>query len=255
MLHKNPTIHIRNVSKSFGSHKVLTDVNIEIEANKTTAILGPSGTGKSVLLKLIIGLLEPEKGEIAIDDLILNTANENTRKELRKSIGMLFQNAALFDSLSIFENISFPLEQLDRYSSKEIFEKTNVYISKVGLEKFAHLLPGQVSIGIRKRAGIARAMITEPKIILFDEPNTGLDPLVGQDIYDLINFVRKEKSFTGIIVSHEIPEVFQCCDKVIMLYGGNVQFSGSIDDFLAIQNPIVHQFIHGLTKGPIQISS
>ena len=255
MLKKSPKIEVKNVSKSFGSHLVLSNVSIEIEPNKTTAILGPSGAGKSVLLKLIMGLLEPDSGEIIIGNVIVNKVNEEAKKDLRKSVGMLFQSAALFDSLTIYENISFPLLQLKTLSPKEIYEKTVLYIKKVGLEKFSNLLPGQVSIGIRKRAGIARAMITEPKIILFDEPNTGLDPLVGQDIYDLINFVRKENSFTGIIVSHEIPEVFQCCDKVIMLYGGNVQFSGSINDFLDNENPVVKQFIHGSTSGPIQISA
>lgn len=253
-LTNSPTIQISNLSKSFGKNLVLNNISLEFEADKTTAVLGPSGTGKSVMFKLITGLLTPDQGSIKVGNLSMTDSSENTKTEIRRSIGMLFQSAALFDSLTLLENVEFPLERLGCLSKKEIREKALIYINKVDLEDFMELLPGQVSMGIRKRAGIARAMITEPKILLFDEPNTGLDPLVGQDIYDLINQLRSENKFTGIIVSHEIPEVFQCCDKVVMLYGGLVHFNGSVNDFLVNTNPIVKQFTSGDTTGPIQIS-
>ncbi len=251
---KVPEISIANVSKSFGSNLVLNNISFKIEANKTTAIIGPSGTGKSVLLKLILGLFTPDSGSITIGDQNICDSRESQKKKIRKTVGMLFQNAALFDSMTLLENIAFPLERNSTFSKKEIAEQAKIYIEQVGLSEYSQHLPGQVSIGMRKRAGIARAMITKPKILLFDEPNTGLDPLVGQDIYDLINEVRENNSFTGIIVSHEIPEVFQCCDKVVMLYGGDVRFNGTVDEFLIDDSPIVKQFTTGSTTGPIQIS-
>lgn len=250
-----PSIKIENISKSFSGRKVLDNISICLNSSKTTAILGPSGTGKSVLLKLITGLLEPESGNIHVGSLMMTNSSEDIKQEIRQSIGMLFQSAALFDSLTLLENVQFPLERRKQLTKKEIYILANEYLSQVGLEEYANHLPGQVSIGIRKRAGIARAMITKPKVLLFDEPNTGLDPIVGQDIYDLINKLRANNKFTGVIVSHEIPEVFQCCDRVIMLYGGKVHFDGSVDDFLLNENPVVKQFVSGSTTGPIKISS
>lgn len=249
-----PKIDIKNLSKSFGTNQVLKDISLIFEEGKTTAVLGPSGTGKSVLLKLITGLLEPDSGIVKIGDTNFSKASSDVRSEICRSIGMLFQSAALFDSLSLIENIEFPLVHSRRKDKSNIRELAAKHLKNVGLDGYENSLPGEVSIGMRKRAGIARAMITEPAILLFDEPNTGLDPMVGQEIYDLINALRETTSFTGIIVSHEIPEVFQCCDNVVMLYGGLVHFSGSVEEFQNTDNEIVYQFRSGETEGPIAVA-
>ncbi|HMO18800.1 MAG TPA: ATP-binding cassette domain-containing protein [Oligoflexia bacterium] len=249
-----PEIRTESLEKNFGTNKVLSGINITFHAGKTTAVLGPSGTGKSVLLKLVTGLLEPDAGSVYFDKTNFTKADNQTRSTICRSIGMLFQSAALFDSLTLIENVEFPLSYSNTSRSrKEITESAENYLGMVGLSEYAHSLPGEVSIGMRKRAGIARAMVTEPTVLLFDEPNTGLDPKVGQEIYDLINSLRRTSSFTGILVSHEIPEVFQCCDQVIMLYGGLVHFSGTVDEFRKSGNELVHQFSEGLTEGPISV--
>lgn len=237
----------------FGSQVVLDGINTTLEEGKTTAIVGPSGTGKSVLLKIITGLLEPSLGEVIIGETNFTSASAQTRSEICKTIGMLFQGAALFDSLTILENIAFPLQQNRGIDKHTILNLAEAQLKKFKLEEFRNKLPGEVSIGIRKRCGVARAMIVEPKILLFDEPNTGLDPLVGQELYDIINDLRATSNFTGLIVSHEIPEVFQVCDSVIMLYNGKIHFEGSANEFAECPNPVVKQFISGSTEGPIKI--
>jgi len=238
----------------FGNQVVLNGITSRVEAGKTTAIIGPSGTGKSVLLKIITGLLEPTDGEVIIGDTNFTQANPATRSGICQKIGMLFQGAALFDSLTLFENIEFPLLYLKNIDKKDARTRAEEQLHRFKLEEFRNKLPGEVSIGIRKRTGIARAMVVNPEILLFDEPNTGLDPMVGQEIYDIINELRSTSSFTGIVVSHEIPEVFQVCDKVIMLYNGKIQFEGTPEEFGVCKNPVVEQFVSGSTVGPIQVA-
>lgn len=247
-----PEIKIDSLSKSFCSNMVLDSISLVLEPNKTTAVLGPSGTGKSVMLKLITGLLEPDSGSVIIGDTNFTKASSEVRSLICTSIGMLFQSAALFDSLTLLENVEFPL-LYSRKKENNIRERSRHHLNNVGLRAYENALPGEVSIGMRKRAGIARAMVTEPTILLFDEPNTGLDPKVGQEIYDLINSLRAESSFTGVLVSHEIPEVFQSCDNVIMLYGGTVHFIGTVEEFQSSENEIVHQFATGEVSGPIAV--
>ena len=248
-------ISIKNISKRFGSQIVLDGVCLDIEEGQTTAIVGPSGTGKSVLLKIITGLLPADEGEILIGDQSMTAAKSSReRRRITKEMGVLFQAAALFDSMTLLDNVAFPLRYSGfRLSRSEVLDRSVKLLHDVGLEGYELALPGEVSIGMRKRVGIARALVTEPKVILFDEPNTGLDPEMGQEIYDLIAETQSSRGFTGIVVSHEIPEVFHVCSRVAMLWKGKVQKEGGIEDFLACDKPVVRQFIDGNVQGPIAL--
>ena len=248
-------IRVRNVTKQFGTQVVLKDVSLDIPEGKTTAIVGPSGVGKSVLLKLIMGMMKPESGEIWIGDKeITSVQSEDELNSIRANLGVLFQNAALFDSLTVYENVAFPLRQRPAALSQVfIHQKVITMLQALSLESMAFCLPGELSMGMRKRVGMARALITNPKVILFDEPNTGLDPWDGQQVYDLIKQIRKEFGFTGIVISHEIPEVFQVADNVIMLLQGRIVEEGSPDSMQRSGNPAVQQFLTGSIDGPIKI--
>ncbi len=248
-------ITIKNLTKSFGAQTVLKDISMQIPKGLTTAIVGPSGTGKSVLVKLITGLLQADSGEILIGNRSMTDAKSvDERLDICSTMGVLFQSAALFDSLSLIENVAFPLTYRRKDSREEVYTKSAKLLKDVGLSEYESYLPGEVSIGMRKRVGIARALVTEPEFIFFDEPNTGLDPKVGQEIYELIASLQEVNSFTGVVISHEIPEVFQICHKIVMLYQGKVQFDGSIDEFVDNDNQIVKQFYNGEIEGPISIA-
>lgn len=247
-------ISIRNISKSFGSQVVLDNVSFDINEGEVVGIVGPSGVGKSVLLKLIMGIFKPNNGEIFINGKSITKANtEDKKQKIREDMGILFQSAALLDSLPIFENIRFPLDKRKDLTQAEKFDAVVDIAKALSLTGSLHMYPQQVSLGVRKRAGMARALITEPKIFLLDEPNTGLDPLVGQEVYDLINVCRKKWGFTGLVISHELPEVFQVCDKLIMLLNGGIIARGTPDDFINSKNLAVQQFLNGKTDGPIRI--
>ena len=248
-------IEIRNLSKRFGSQVVLDGVNLSIEPGKTTAIVGPSGTGKSVLLKIITGLLDADSGDVEINgEMMTGGRSGKERRRICRKMGVLFQGAALFDSINLLDNVAFPLRHREELPEKEIVSRSVHYLGEVGLGGYELALPGEVSIGMRKRVGIARALVTEPEVLLFDEPNTGLDPETGQEIYELINETQQKCGFTGIVVSHEIPEVFQVCSRVAMLYQGRVQEEGTVGEFLASENPVVQQFIRGNVEGPIELN-
>jgi phospholipid/cholesterol/gamma-HCH transport system ATP-binding protein len=247
-------ITIQNVHKSFGPQVVLAGVNLQIRDGQTTAIVGPSGVGKSVLLKLIMGIMKPDAGEIVVEgDNITKASSEAQRNRIRAQLGVLFQSAALFDSLTVYDNIAFALRQRTNMSRKHIHERVVEMIESLSLADYVSKLPQEISIGVRKRVGLARALITEPTIVLFDEPNTGLDPLVGQEVYDLIKQCRARWRFSGVVISHEIPEVFQVSDRVAMLLNGNFVAEGTPDELRRSDNPAVQQFLLGKTDGPIKI--
>ena len=247
-------IVIRDLFKSFGSQPVLSGVSLTIPSGQTIAIVGPSGTGKSVLLKILTGLIEADAGEVLIDGQSMTEAkNGQMRRQICSQMGMLFQGAALLDSLTVYQNVAFPLLQRRELSAAQVREQSLRRLNDVGLKGSEGAMPGEISIGMRKRVGLARALVTNPSVMLFDEPNTGLDPKTGQEIYELIKATQKASGITAIVVSHEIPEVFQVCDRVAMLYKGVVQEEGPVESFLASVNPVVRQFIDGRTTGPIQM--
>lgn len=248
-------IEITNLHKCFGSQVVLDGVSFTVKSGETAAIVGPSGTGKSVLLKIVTGLLSPDAGDVLVyGQSMVKARNAAARRKITSGMGVLFQAAALFDSITLLENVAFPLYYHSNFNRREILERSAACLRDVGLSGCEHYLPGEVSIGMRKRVGIARALVTEPRVVLFDEPNTGLDPQTGQEIYELIAHTQKQRSFTGIVISHEIPEVFQVCNRVIMLYNGRVQEDAEISDFLHSTNPAVRQFVSGAVEGPIVMS-
>lgn len=249
-------IRIQNISKRFGTQVVLDNVSLEIPDGKTTAIVGPSGVGKSVLLKLIIGILKPDSGKIFIgDDEISSVSDESALNEIRKSLGVLFQHAALFDSLTVYENIEFPLKERLNIQDKSVRHRKVVeMLESLSLTPYAFSLPQELSLGMCKRVGLARSLITQPKVLLFDEPNTGLDPWDGQEVYDLIKECKRLWGFTGIVISHEIPEVFQVSDQVVMLLNGRIAAQGTPGQIMESQDPAVKQFLSGSIEGPIKIN-
>ena len=249
----NP-ISVQNVTKCFGKQVVLKNVSLEIEPGKTTAVVGPSGVGKSVLLKLIMGILKPDQGDVLLyGKSIVAARSEDDKNDLRSCLGVLFQSAALFDSLTVFENVAFPLFSRLKMKRDEAYDKVSDMLRSLSLTRYASLYPEEISMGMRKRVGMARALITEPSVFLFDEPNTGLDPLVGQEVYDLINECREKWRFAGVVVSHELPEVFQVSDRVAMLLNGELVETGSPEEISASNNPVVRQFLKGEVNGPIRI--
>ncbi len=247
-------ISIRDAYKSFGTQSVLRGVSLEIAPGETVGIVGPSGVGKSVLLKLITGIMKPDSGDIIIDGRNITTASsEEERNDIRAQVGVLFQSAALLDSLTLYQNVAFPLRERLGLSTEEAHPQVVAMLESLSLSDVFELLPQQVPIGVRKRAGLARALITKPNVILFDEPNTGLDPLVGQEVYELIKSSHEQYKFAGVVISHEIPEVFQVVDRVAMLLGGRFVAIGSPDELMASTDAAVQQFIQGKTDGPIRI--
>lgn len=249
----NP-ISVCNVTKCFGKQVVLKNVSLEIEPGKTTAVVGPSGVGKSVLLKLIMGILRPDAGDVFLyGKSIVAARSEEQKNDIRSCLGVLFQSAALFDSLTVFDNVAFPLIQRLHLGREEVNDRVSDMLKSLSLTPYAGRYPEELSIGMRKRVGMARALVTEPSVFLFDEPNTGLDPLVGQEVYDLISECREKWKFAGVVVSHEIPEVFQISDRVAMLLNGELVEQGSPAEISASENPVVRQFLKGDVNGPIRI--
>jgi phospholipid/cholesterol/gamma-HCH transport system ATP-binding protein len=246
-------IKLTDVHKSFGAQKVLNGLNLEIPEGKVTAIIGPSGEGKSVLLKHIIGLLQPDSGRIEVDGESILGLRRSQLNRIREKFGMLFQNAALFDSMSVFENVAFPLQEKTKLTSDEIRRRVVSALEDVGLKNVENKFPDELSGGMKKRVGLARAVVLSPKIILFDEPTTGLDPVIKRAIHHLIRETHAKFGFTAVVVSHEIPEIFDIAQNVAMLYQGKILQHGTPDEIQASTDPVVRQFISGSLDGPIHV--
>jgi phospholipid/cholesterol/gamma-HCH transport system ATP-binding protein len=236
-------IKLVGVEKTLGGQPVLCGVDLTIPAGKLTTIIGRSGGGKSVLLKHMIGLLQPDRGEVWVDGIEISRLRGKALNEVRKRFAMLFQGAALFDSLTVFENVAFPLREKLRLADAEVVRRVEEKLEQVGLSGMGHKFPAELSGGMKKRAGLARALVMEPEIILFDEPTTGLDPLMAKTIHDLIVAMHRTFGFTAIMVSHEIPEIFSISDWVAMLKDGKIAAMAPSAEFQRTTDPAIREFI------------
>lgn len=236
-------ITLVGVEKALGGQPVLRGVNLTIPAGKLTTIIGRSGEGKSVLLKHMIGLMQPDRGEVWVDGLEISRLKGKRLNEARRGFSMLFQGAALFDSLTVFENVAFPLQEKLRLTGLEIVRRVEEKLEQVGLVGMGHKFPAELSGGMKKRVGLARALVMEPEIILFDEPTTGLDPLMAKTINELIVATHRASGFTAVMVSHEIPEIFAISDWVAMLRDGTIAAMAPSAEFLRTSDQAIREFI------------
>lgn len=245
-------IRIVDLHKSFGGNKVLRGVNLQLRRGETLAVIGQSGCGKSVLLKHIIGLLKPDKGKVYVDGEDITLLNDEELHKITRRFGMLFQGTALFDSMTVGKNVSFGLERYTDYSKEKIHELVRENLAKVGLRGVEHLMPFELSGGMRKRVGLARAIAYSPDIILYDEPSTGIDPIRADAINDLIIRMGKEMKVSELIITHDMVSAYKVADKIGMLYEGKIIEIGTPEEIKNSKNPIVQQFIHGKAEGPIE---
>ncbi len=246
-------IEIKELYKSFGQKKVLQGVDLSIQKGESMVIIGGSGSGKSVLIKHIIGLLRPDKGSVFIEGLDVTKLNEKDLYKVRKKFGMLFQGAALFDSLRVWENVSFFLIRHRGISEKKAKEIAIEKLRLVGLVGVEDLMPAELSGGMRKRVGLARAIAHDPEILLYDEPTTGLDPIMADAINDLIVDLKKKLNVTSVAITHDMHSAYKIADRIAMLYEGQIIETGTPDEIKNTSNPVVRQFITGSAKGPIKI--
>lgn len=247
-------IRYLGVHKSFGEHHVLRGLDLIIPRGKTTILIGRSGTGKSVTLKHIMGLLRPDAGRIWVGDDELTVMNDRQLRTVRNRFGIVFQHAALFDSMNVFENIAFPLREHTRTPRKEIAEKVEHLLAQVGLVGMGDKLPSELSGGMRKRVGLARALVRDPEFLLYDEPTTGLDPILTAAMDKLIQDTQHSRpDLTTLVISHDMHAVLGMADKVAMLVDGEVYMEGTSDFFRRSDDALVRQFLAGSLDGPMKV--
>lgn len=243
---------MRGVSKSFGTQRVLERLDLDIHRCETHVVLGPSGCGKSVLLKHMTGLLTPDEGEILFEGEDITKFTRKKLFQMRMHFGMLFQGAALFDSMTVGENVALPLKKHTTMDEKEIGRVVCEKLSLVGLTDVYDKYPAEMSGGMKKRIGLARAVVMNPKVILYDEPTTGLDPIMADVINELICQLQRELDITSVVVTHDIKSAYKVSNHIAMLYGGSIIFNGTPEEVQATDHPIVRQFIEGRAEGPIK---
>jgi len=246
-------IRIVDLHKSFADNKVLNGVNLEIKDRETITIIGGSGCGKSVLIKHIVGLLKPDSGDIFIDEKKITGLDENSLSNVQKNFGFLFQGAALFDSLTVADNVAFGLRNLTDKSEDEISEKVKICLSMIGLEGIENMKPSELSGGMKKRVALARAIATDPKYIFYDEPTTGIDPIMADVINDLIIHLQKSLDITSVVVTHDIASAYKISNRIAMLYDGKIIGMGTPDEIKKTENPFMRQFTTGSSNGPIKM--
>jgi phospholipid/cholesterol/gamma-HCH transport system ATP-binding protein len=238
-------IRVEGLTKSFGANRVLRGVSLEVPKGSVTIIIGRSGGGKSVFLKHLIGLVRPDSGRVLIDEVDITELSGRDLEPVRRRYGVVFQSGALFDSMSCYDNVAFPLRETTRLSPAETRARVEAALEQVELTGVGPKFPAEISGGMRKRVAIARALVTEPEIIFFDEPTTGLDPVLVNTIHRLIQALHRKFHFTAVMVSHEIPEIFAIADRVAMLHEGRIVETGSPEAIQGSTNPIVRKFING----------
>ena len=245
-------IKVESIHKSFDGLEVLRGATLEVAKGEILALIGRSGYGKSVLLKHVAGLMRPDRGCVLIDGKDIGSLRGKELEQARSRFGFVFQNGALFDSLTVFENVAFPLREKTKLSEQEIKSRVLSILDEVGLRATENKYPAQISGGMIRRTALARALVRSPEIMLFDEPSTGLDPIIGRTILNLIDSSHRRFGFTGIIVTHEIPKIFDIVQKVAMLHEGRILIVASPQGILSSSDPVVQQFISGSIEGPIQ---
>lgn len=250
MMTQGLPIRLVNLHKSFhaGRDQVLRGVHLNFEPGKLTYILGPSGTGKSVTIKHVLGLLKPDSGEVWVGDKDITRLRGRALQEHRELFGMLFQNAALFDDMNVYDNVAFPLYEHTRMKETRIRERVTEVLNLLGMNEDQHRkLPNELSGGMRKRVGLARAIIRQPRVLLYDEPTTGLDPVTRITVDEMIEQIKREFHLTSIVISHDIPSALRLADKIAFLFGGEVVFFGTPEEFRVCQHPAARRFLDAET--------
>ena len=240
-------IEVRDVKKSFGSHQVLNGVSLSIEKGESVVIIGASGGGKSILLKNLIGLLQPDEGDVLIDGQSIPMMNERQLLEVRRKFGMLFQSAALFDSMTVEENVGFVLRREGKMPAAEISRRVAEVLELVNLPGTQNKKPAELSGGMKKRVGLARALVYRPEILLYDEPTTGLDPIVSDSIDKLILSVCEKLKVTSVVVTHDMRSARTVGQRILMLHQGRIHTSGTPEELFASKDPVVHRFVNGIS--------
>jgi phospholipid/cholesterol/gamma-HCH transport system ATP-binding protein len=244
-------IRIRSLNKSFKGQRVFADLDLDVPEGKVTVIIGPSGTGKSVLMKHILGLIKPDSGDISVNGRKITAMREIELGEVRKEFGVCFQDAALFDSMNVGENVGFPYTIYTKLSREKIRLEVARLLRDVGLSGIEEKMPSQLSGGMRKRVGLARALAMNPKYILFDEPTSGLDPIISRAINMLICDVQEKTGATCLVISHDIQGALEMADYMAMLYQGRIVFEGAPEKFRSTDDPLITQYLNGGVEGPI----
>jgi phospholipid/cholesterol/gamma-HCH transport system ATP-binding protein len=247
----DPIVSLRGVRKRFGDNEVLRGVDLDVDDGSITVVIGPSGCGKSVLVKHVIGLLRPDAGTIRIDGEDLVSMGEARLTDVRKKFGMLFQQSALFDSMSVLENVIFPLVEHRRLPFRRMREMALARLEQLGLTNVERKYPAELSGGMRKRVGLARATILDPKIVIYDEPMTGLDPIMCENVEDMIITARRELGVTSLVVSHDMASTFRMADRIAMLFDGRIRVQGSSAQVQASPDEMVRRFIYLSGTGPL----
>jgi phospholipid/cholesterol/gamma-HCH transport system ATP-binding protein len=247
-----PILQVEDLHKAFGGQTVLNGVNLDIEEGQITVVIGGSGSGKSVLIKHLVALLRPDRGQVRFAGRDLFQMADRELLQVRRSFGMLFQNAALFDSMSVFENVAFPLREHQKLTKAELHDTVMASLEVLKLEYAAQKFPGELSGGMKKRVALARATILRPKILIYDEPTTGLDPVMIKQVDDMIAETQERLQVTSVVISHDMASTFRIAHKIAMLHQGQIIEQGSPAEFRASANPIVRNFIFVSGTGPLQ---